>query len=98
MGSSMGGAISLLYAGTTPFIPASIVVLAAPLDLKGLLVTGDASLLPDEGFSSFEGFDIRNAFFKEVFPSILSARCAPLPVLYDYSWKAGPRGAFQQRP
>ncbi|HOO71255.1 MAG TPA: alpha/beta hydrolase [Spirochaetota bacterium] len=70
MGSSMGGAVSTLYAGKHPRVPASLISIATPLDLKALYADNmqikDVSSLPDDGFSVLDGIAIKNSFFKEI--------------------------------
>ncbi len=69
MGSSMGGLVSLLYASEKPRGIASIILIAAPLDVQKLLIHGagiaDPASLPEEGKTSIDGVFIRNGFFRE---------------------------------
>ncbi len=70
MGSSMGSAVSILYASRQDPAVESLILLATPVDIHALLVkaTGlaDVSSLPPAGMTSIEGISIKNAFFLEI--------------------------------
>ncbi len=69
VGSSMGAAVTLLYAAEHPGIPLSLVTIAAPVDFRKLFADGAGlsaiESLSDDGTSSIDGIGIKNAFFKE---------------------------------
>lgn len=70
MGSSMGGAVSLLYAAEHPASIGSLVLIATPVDLESLIIDNtditDVDALPDDGMTGIQGFLIANRFFKEI--------------------------------
>lgn len=69
MGSSMGAAVSILYASRQDPSVESLILIAAPVDLAALLADGAGisglEALPPEGTTLIEGIPIKNAFFKE---------------------------------
>jgi pimeloyl-ACP methyl ester carboxylesterase len=70
MGSSMGAAVSLLYASRGDPAIESLMLIAAPVDILAIFTgaTGitDPSALPPDGMTSVEGISIKNAFFLEI--------------------------------
>ena len=70
MGSSMGAAVTLLFAALGDESVRSLILIATPVDLRTLLLSGagitDADLLPDDGMTAIDGIPIRNAFFREI--------------------------------
>jgi pimeloyl-ACP methyl ester carboxylesterase len=70
MGSSMGGAVSLLHASKNPEGVLSLVLIATPADLEQLILanTGvtDVDSLPDGGMTPIDGIMIHNKFFREL--------------------------------
>ncbi len=69
VGSSMGGAVSLLYCAGSGVAVKSLTLIATPLNLKKLLEdnTGirDMAALPEDGVTSIDGISIKNGFFRE---------------------------------
>ena len=69
IGSSMGGAVSLIYLSEKPALIKSLSLIATPVDLHKLLIlnTGirDIEGLPHEGYTKIDEFEIKNSFFKE---------------------------------
>ena len=69
VGSSMGGAVSLLYCAGSGVSVKSLTLIATPLDLRRLLEdnTGirDMAALPEDGVTSIDGISIKNGFFRE---------------------------------
>lgn len=93
MGSSMGAAVSLLYAGrggAAGAAVASLITIAAPVDLRRLFVDGagiaDPRALPSEGVTALEGIPINNNFYKEAaaidVAAVLGAIRAPVLVIH----------------
>lgn len=80
MGSSMGSAVSILYAagteGSEPGIE-SFILIATPLDLPAIIpgMTADKAIgLDDYGYQEISGILVNNGFFKEIFQvSIIDA-------------------------
>ena len=70
MGSSMGGAVTLLHAAAHPESIGSLVLIATPVDLESLIIDNtdirDVDALPDDGMTDLQGFLITNRFFKEI--------------------------------
>ncbi len=70
MGSSMGGAVTLLHAAEHPASISSLVLIATPVDLESLIIDNtdirDVDALPDDGMTDLQGFLIANRFFKEI--------------------------------
>ncbi len=70
MGSSMGAAVSILYASRQDASIESLILIAAPVDIQALFTraTGiaDVSTLPPDGNTSVEGIIINNSFFLEI--------------------------------
>ncbi|HNV47286.1 MAG TPA: alpha/beta hydrolase [Spirochaetota bacterium] len=70
IGSSMGGTVSVLYAARHADSVDSLVLIATPVDLPGLLyrMTGmrDTDRLPEEGATVVQGIAINNRFFREI--------------------------------
>ncbi len=70
MGSSMGAAVSMLYASRGDPAIESLMLIAAPVELPAIFTgaTGltDPSALPPDGMTSVEGISIKNAFFREI--------------------------------
>lgn len=70
MGSSMGAAVTLLYAARNDKSVRSLILIATPVDLRTLMISGaginDISSLPENGLTSIDGIPIRNAFFREI--------------------------------
>ncbi|MBP7734440.1 MAG: alpha/beta hydrolase [Spirochaetes bacterium] len=70
MGSSMGAAVSMLYASRKDPAIESLMLIAAPVDILAIFTgaTGitDPSTLPPDGMTSVEGIGIKNAFFLEI--------------------------------
>lgn len=90
MGSSMGGAVSLLQTARDSSAVASLITIAAPVDLRRLIVDGagivDPDALPEGGSTSLEGIPINNAFFREAaridVAAALGAITAPVLVIH----------------
>lgn len=70
IGSSMGGAVGLLYAARNGYGITSLVTIAAAADLPGLadlmFTRGSGNLPPREGCTVIEGHEIRNRFYYEM--------------------------------
>ena len=70
MGSSMGGFVSLKYLTEYENNIKSLITIATPIDLKGLfrdnVGNNDLSELPDQGYTTVQGIELRNSFFKEI--------------------------------
>ena len=69
MGSSMGAAVSILYASSAPETPDSLVLIATPLDPLAIIpgMTADKALKLDEsGYSEISGIMVNNGFFREI--------------------------------
>jgi pimeloyl-ACP methyl ester carboxylesterase len=70
MGSSMGAAVTLLYASRGDPAISSLILIATPVDIRTLFLSpagiADASSLPEDGMTAIEGIPIRNSFFREV--------------------------------
>ncbi len=70
MGSSMGAAVSILYASRQDPSIESLILIATPVDIQALFTraTGidDVTLLPPDGMTTVEGIAIKNAFFLEI--------------------------------
>lgn len=73
MGSSMGAAVSILYASSQDPSIESLILIAAPVDILALFsrATGiaDVATLPPGGMTTIEGIAIKNSFFLEI-PSL----------------------------
>ena len=70
MGSSMGAAVTLLYASRGVKNVESLILIATPVDIHTLFLTSagiaDVESLPENGTTALEGIPIRNSFFREV--------------------------------
>lgn len=70
MGSSMGAAVTLLYAARGDESIRSLILIATPVDLRTLMIQGagiaDVSSLPENGLTPIDGIPIKNAFFREI--------------------------------
>jgi pimeloyl-ACP methyl ester carboxylesterase len=70
MGSSMGAAVTLLYASRGDDSIRSLILIATPVDIRTLLIDGagiaDAGSLPEDGTTAIDGIPIKNAFFREI--------------------------------
>ncbi len=87
MGSSMGAAVSMLYASRGDTAIESLMLIAAPVDLPAI-VTGatgitDPSALPPDGMTPVEGISIKNSFFREIatIDMVKAVRKIGVPVL-----------------
>ncbi len=69
VGSSMGGAVSLLYTSDHQENLSSLSLIATPINLEKLVqkIIGarDIDSLPDDGLTDIQGIMIKNKFFKE---------------------------------
>lgn len=69
IGSSMGGAVSLIFAASGEEIK-TLTLIAAPVKLIDLMkdMTGIADIraLPDDGMTSIDGVPVKNKFIKEI--------------------------------
>ena len=69
MGSSMGAAVTILYAASATRPVESLVLIAAPIDLPAIIpgMTAEKALsLDDSGDNEISGIRINNGFFKEI--------------------------------
>jgi uncharacterized protein len=70
MGSSMGAAVTLLYASRGDDSIRSLILIATPVDIRTLLLDGagiaKAASLPEDGMTAIDGIPIKNAFFREI--------------------------------
>ena len=70
MGSSMGAAVTLLYAARGDESVRSLILIATPVDIRTLLLSGagisDAGSLPEHGTTSIDSIPLKNAFFREI--------------------------------
>jgi pimeloyl-ACP methyl ester carboxylesterase len=70
MGSSMGAAVTLVYASENRNGIASLILIATPVDLKGIFLsdTGltDVDSIPENGYAIIDGKPVRKEFFREV--------------------------------
>jgi len=70
MGSSLGAAVTLLYAARQDEAVSSLILIATPVDIHRLLITSagikDPNDLPEDGYTPLEGVPIRNGFYREV--------------------------------
>ena len=70
MGSSMGAAVTLLYAARGDESIRSLILIAAPVDLRTLMLSGagitDIRSLPEDGMTAIDGIPIKNTFFREI--------------------------------
>ncbi len=86
MGSSFGGAVSVLYAARPHRTVESLITIATPVDLAGLVsemgIT-DIDSLPDDGITVVQGITLNNRFFKEIkqVDMIEAVRKITIPVL-----------------
>lgn len=86
MGSSMGAAVTLLYAASAAHPVESLVLIATPIDLAAIIpgmTAGKALLLSDMGYSEISGVRVNNGFFKEIvqIPMINAVKNITSPVL-----------------
>ena len=70
MGSSMGAAVAILYASRNNPLVRSLALIAAPVDLAGMMrsLTGmsDPAALPAGGTTAIRNIPIKNSFFLEI--------------------------------
>ncbi len=70
MGSSMGAAVTLLYAARGDGSIRSLILIATPVDLRTLMISGagitDLRSLPEDGLTAIDGIPIKNSFFREI--------------------------------
>jgi uncharacterized protein len=70
MGSSMGAAVTLLYAARGEDSIRSLILIATPVDLRTLMISGagiaNVRSLPENGLTPIDGIPVRNAFFREI--------------------------------
>ncbi len=70
MGSSMGAAVTLLYAARGDAGVRSLVLIAAPVDFRNMFpdIPGacDPASLPEDGMTAIDGINIKNSFFREI--------------------------------
>lgn len=70
MGSSLGAAVTLLYAARQDEAVSSLILIATPVDIHRLLITSagiqNPNDLPEDGYTPLEGVPIRNGFYREV--------------------------------
>jgi len=69
MGSSMGAAVSVIAASESDVKFESLILIATPLDLLGIIpdITPEkADLLEPSGYTSVQGIKLKNSFFKEI--------------------------------
>jgi pimeloyl-ACP methyl ester carboxylesterase len=70
MGSSMGAAVTLLYASRGEPALSSLILIATPADIRTLLLSSagiaDLESLSENGMTAVEGIPIKNSFFREV--------------------------------
>ena len=69
MGSSMGAAVTLLYAASAEAAVESLILIATPLDLLSIIpgMTAEKALqLDDSAFSEISGIKVSNIFFREI--------------------------------
>lgn len=69
MGSSMGAAVTLLYAASANLPVESLILIATPIDLLAIIpgMTADkAFMLDDSGYYDISGIMVNNGFFKEI--------------------------------
>ncbi|MCU0846524.1 MAG: alpha/beta hydrolase [Spirochaetes bacterium] len=86
MGSSMGAAVTILYASEYAYRPSSLISIAAPMDLAGISREAgieDPGSLPPEGTACIDGIRLKNAFFREIMNIDMKAAAARIdcPVL-----------------
>jgi uncharacterized protein len=90
MGSSMGAAVTILYASRLEPGIESLILIAAPVDLGSLLVDGagitDVGSLPVDGTTLLEGIPVKNSLFREIdridMPGALRKIAAPVLVIH----------------
>ncbi len=69
MGSSFGGAVTLLYAASPECTIDSLICIATPVNLLKLahaMGVTDIESLPDDGVTIVEGLTLKNRFFREL--------------------------------
>ena len=70
MGSSMGAAVTLLYAARGDAAVQSLILIAAPVDFKNMFpeITGarGAASFAEDGMTTLDGVSIKNSFFREI--------------------------------
>lgn len=77
MGSSLGAAVTILYAAGSEPGPESLILIATPLNLPAIIpgMTPEMALgLDDTGYQEISGIRVNNSFFREIFQvSIIEA-------------------------
>ncbi|MBN1496376.1 MAG: alpha/beta fold hydrolase [Spirochaetes bacterium] len=87
MGSSMGAAVSLLYAARGNPALRSLILIAAPVDIDSMFpeINGERepASLPEDGMTAIDGISIKNTFFREIAGIDMRAalRAVRVPVL-----------------
>ena len=79
MGSSMGAAVTILYASECASRLSSLISIAAPMDLAGISRGAgieDPGSLPPEGTACIDGIRLKNAFFREIMNIDMKAAAA----------------------
>lgn len=68
MGSSMGAAVTLLYAARNDEAIRSLILIAVPVDFKNMFpeITAAVASLPEDGMTTLDGVRIKNSFFREI--------------------------------
>ncbi|OHD71615.1 MAG: hypothetical protein A2W19_15220 [Spirochaetes bacterium RBG_16_49_21] len=70
MGSSMGALVTLIYASRHGKTVASLILIAAPVDIKQIFLSDagvtDIDSLPENGSTTIENTAINNTFFREI--------------------------------
>jgi pimeloyl-ACP methyl ester carboxylesterase len=86
MGSSMGAAVTLIYASGHRTSVASLILIATPVDIKKVFLSdaglNDVDSMPDNGYATIDGTPVRKAFFTEIntmdMPGALKKITAPV--------------------
>lgn len=93
IGSSMGGAVSLLFASENPGVIKSLTLIATPVKMPGLLnkinPALDINSIPADGMSYIEGVQVNNKFFIEAssIDTIKSVQAIKIPTLIIHGKK-----------
>jgi len=71
MGSSMGALVSLLYASLGRTTVTSLILIATPVDIKRIFLSGSGNAgidsYPENGSTTIDDVSIKNTFFRELF-------------------------------
>ena len=90
MGSSMGGAVTILYSGQFKEKIKSVILIASPIEFREVIFSNNnldhSDSFPDEGLTMLHNIPIKNKFFNEIknlhLADIAKIICSPVLIIH----------------